>query len=176
MVVQGSRERLEPLAASAADLLNLVARQTPFTPGGVLAGSWGGIDLVGKFEHSWLAVNDGQLVGVLMSHERPADPIAEGKDIERAFPARCFYLAGLAVAPAARRVGVASALLSQWLEHAIAFEPPSVGPAAWALTTSASTASRPVRDLYERFGFLSTVRMDRSSGPVVVMWRGPRPA
>jgi ribosomal protein S18 acetylase RimI-like enzyme len=144
-----------------------------WSPGDVVASRKGDLVLEGRWQHSFVAL-DRALgpVGVLLSHERPAEPASPETFDEVVYPASSFYLAGLAVDPALQRAGIGSQLLQHWFASTTrAGLSIAADPLAWSLQTNAAPSNAGVRSLYGRFGFGVVGAKVYPNRTDVVMWR-----
>ena len=154
---RGARQAAGPIA-SLLDQVPLVT----WTEEDVIADHRPSEELIGKWELSRVATNDGAVVGVLLSHVRRAAPPW--------YPRPVCYLAGLAVSSHLQGLGIGRQLVEGWVQDA-ATSPLLVAHAVeeLAVQTNAADWNERVQKLYERAGFAVTGSKTYSNRTDVVM-------
>ncbi|MCA9346728.1 GNAT family N-acetyltransferase [Candidatus Saccharibacteria bacterium] len=137
-------EKAKQSSVRLTELVNLIP-EVKYVEEDVLAvEKTDGRQLKDKWSHSYIAIEKGELVGVILGYLRNA----ENNEI---YPDRTFYIGEIAVDESARGRGIARDLLKKYHEGCMA-EAETLG-IGFSVQTNAAEWNNGVRAFYESFGY-----------------------
>lgn len=164
-----SRSLAEQYARQLAQLANLIP-QVAYTEDAILAESKGDRELLGKWKHSVLLLDEDEPVGMIMAYERKAEGTPQ-------YPDNTLYISELAIKKDLQGKGLGRELLATFFEvnNSAGFKHLK-GPFNYSVQTNGAEWNKSVQDLYKSFGFIvRTNKVYDNRRDLVLGWT-PKPA